>query len=388
MTVALSCSLGAVAQRKLSYQERDSVVQALTTIWKNGIDEQMVRAGAQKPSDAYLQGLNEALTLSHAGSHYYMGLQDGVVIDTRIAQIEKISGLRIDRKILAKELDKTAMGKSTGFTQTSADAFMNRIVTELSLNENKKLTKAENDSVIKALATVWGTYLKTKTEKASSTADNNEYLKGLNQALTLVKENPEFYHGMQTGIIIDSNVSQLEQNMHTDISRNDLAYAFKRAYSGRGTSFTLTTAEHYMSYISAVLAADEAIKKQSEEFIDSMEVKPGVKKALSGLLWEVVKEGEGPQPMIGVNDVLITYTGSLVNGTVFDNSHAEKPVRFDMSTLIPGFEEGLSIMRPGSTYRFYIPYYLGYGEPGVPGVIPQNSALIFEVNLLEVLPKQ
>jgi FKBP-type peptidyl-prolyl cis-trans isomerase FkpA len=105
----------------------------------------------------------------------------------------------------------------------------------------------------------------------------------------------------------------------------------------------------------------------------------------SGLQYQVVKEGTGPQPT--ASDVaLIDYTGKLEDGTVFDSTEGKQPVPLPVQGSIPGFSEGLQMMNKGSTYRFRIPPQLAYGPDGAGGVIPPNATLDFEVTLHEFLP--
>lgn len=105
----------------------------------------------------------------------------------------------------------------------------------------------------------------------------------------------------------------------------------------------------------------------------------------SGLRYQVLKPGEGPHPT--ASDVaLIDYTGKLEDGKVFDTTKGKQPAPLPVAGSIPGFSEGLQLMRKGSTFRFKIPPELAYGAQGAGGVIPPNSTLEFEVTLHEFLP--
>lgn len=110
--------------------------------------------------------------------------------------------------------------------------------------------------------------------------------------------------------------------------------------------------------------------------IDSMQVTP------SGLRYEVLKEGTGAHPA-ATSTVTVHYTGKLPDGTIFDSSMARnEPATFPLNQVIPGWTEGLQLMNKGAQYRFYIPADMAYGTQGVPGTIPPNTPLIFEVELI------
>lgn len=104
----------------------------------------------------------------------------------------------------------------------------------------------------------------------------------------------------------------------------------------------------------------------------------------SGLLFEIITEGEGPHPA-DTDIVKVTYTGRLSDGTVFDSS--DRPVQFPVNRLVPGFTEGLKLMKPGGEYRIFIQPALGYGDKGASGIIPPGAVLDFTVKLLEILPR-
>ncbi len=104
----------------------------------------------------------------------------------------------------------------------------------------------------------------------------------------------------------------------------------------------------------------------------------------SGLRYIVLNEGTGKQPQ-ATSNVTVHYEGKLVDGTVFDSSiQRGQPIDFGLNQVIPGWTEGVQLMKEGAKYRFYIPYNLAYGERGYPGVIPPKSDLIFEVELIRV----
>jgi FKBP-type peptidyl-prolyl cis-trans isomerase FklB len=131
----------------------------------------------------------------------------------------------------------------------------------------------------------------------------------------------------------------------------------------------------------------EAIIKAGESFLAENAKRPEVKTTPSGLQYEIIRQGEGEKP--GPHDVFVAhYRGSLIDGTEFDASYnRNQPLEYGVSQVIKGWTEGLQLRPVGSKYKFYIPYQLGYGLNGAPPTIPGGSALVFEVELLEVKKK-
>ena len=115
-------------------------------------------------------------------------------------------------------------------------------------------------------------------------------------------------------------------------------------------------------------------------FLAENATKAGVVTTASGLQYQVLKEGTGRQP--GATDMVrVNYAGSLVDGQEFDRGEG---IEFPLNRVIPGWTEGLQLMKEGGKTRFFIPSDLAYGERGAGGAIPPNAALIFEVDLIAV----
>jgi len=135
--------------------------------------------------------------------------------------------------------------------------------------------------------------------------------------------------------------------------------------------------------------AEAAVKgegnvKKGEAFLAENKKKSGVMVTPSGLQYKVVTEGKGKKPT-KENTVKVHYTGTLIDGTVFDSSVTRgEPIEFPLGGVIAGWTEGVQLMTVGSKYMFYIPSNLAYGANGAGQSIGPNETLVFEVELLDI----
>ena len=134
---------------------------------------------------------------------------------------------------------------------------------------------------------------------------------------------------------------------------------------------------------SATLAAGE--KKKGEEFLAKAAAEPGVTKTASGAIVKEIKAGTGDQPK-PTDKVKVHYTGTLIDGTVFDSSvQRGQPAEFPLNGVIKCWTEGVATMKVGGKAKIVCPSDIAYGDKGAPPLIKPGATLVFEVELLEIV---
>lgn len=140
--------------------------------------------------------------------------------------------------------------------------------------------------------------------------------------------------------------------------------------------------------VRAKKTTDDANKNRllGEQFLAKNKTEQGVETTASGLQYKELEAGTGQSP-VKADAVKVHYHGTLVDGTVFDSSvDRGQPIEFGLTQVIPGWTEGLQLMKEGGKGRLFIPAELAYGKRKA-GIIPSGSALIFDVELLAVIKR-
>jgi FKBP-type peptidyl-prolyl cis-trans isomerase len=196
------------------------------------------------------------------------------------------------------------------------------------------------------------------------------------------------------GYAIGVNIGSNFKSQELDIEMAALLSGLLDAMSEDSSAVKLTEEQMETVFVKLQQTMQEKQMKKMEEmsrenqtkndaFFKENASKEGVQTTASGLQYRVIKEGSGRKPT-PESQVVVHYRGRLLDGTEFDSSYQRnEPATFQVGQVIQGWIEGLQLMSAGSTFEFYIPANLAYGEEGNP-VIPPNSALIFEVELLEI----
>lgn len=129
----------------------------------------------------------------------------------------------------------------------------------------------------------------------------------------------------------------------------------------------------------------KVVKEEGEKFLEENKKREGVITLPSGLQYEILTAGTGPVPT-AENTVMAHYAGSLINGTEFDNSFKRgEPLEIPVTGVIQGWVEALQLMPVGSKWKLFIPSELGYGDRGAGRDIPGGAALIFDIELIEIV---
>jgi FKBP-type peptidyl-prolyl cis-trans isomerase len=124
--------------------------------------------------------------------------------------------------------------------------------------------------------------------------------------------------------------------------------------------------------------------ESNARFLEDYAKRPGVTKLPDGLMYRVLRAGNGPQLQKPNDVVTVFYKGALINGKVFDQTKPEEPAQFPAGALIPGWVEALKLMKTGDTWELAIPSELGYGADGAGDTIPPNQTLVFTMSLVKV----
>lgn len=164
---------------------------------------------------------------------------------------------------------------------------------------------------------------------------------------------------------------------------------FRDGITGKAKMPETELRESYMAWQRDVRTQKmEKNKKVGEDFLAKKAGEPDVKKFPDGLLYKVITTGKGAQPK-ATDRVSAHYKGTLIDGTEFDSSYTRgQPFNTPVARVVPGWQEALTNMHVGDKWEIYVPPALAYGERGQGAKIGPNAALIFEMELLAVLPPE
>lgn len=231
--------------------------------------------------------------------------------------------------------------------------------------DDKKGADASASAAVSAAANV-------KVDEKSSFEDKVSYSVGASVGsyiATIHREQSEFIGSLNNDIVIKGFIDAL--NSSTTLSDEEI-------------SDTLVTLDKKVREGVDKKQKADASKtlEDGKKFLEENAKKEGVKTTESGLQYKVLKEGKGKTPS-PTDTVRVTYKGTLIDGTVFDEQ--QEPISFPLANIIPGWIEGLQLMKEGGSMELYIPSDLAYGEMAAGDLIKPNSTLVFRIDLVEVV---
>lgn len=192
-------------------------------------------------------------------------------------------------------------------------------------------------------------------------------------------------HSDSLSYMVGVSMYQGAQQFQLDLDYDMVAKGFLAAADSNAV-VDGETANNFLRRVSeeAQTAAVEENKEMGRKFLEENSQTEGIIETESGLQYRVIDRGEGDSPSAD-DEVVVHYTGYLLDGTKFDSSHDRgEPAKFPVNRVIPGWTEVLQLMKPGAEYMVYIPPQLAYGDRQMGNDIPAGSTLIFEIELLEI----
>ncbi len=181
------------------------------------------------------------------------------------------------------------------------------------------------------------------------------------------------------------------------IDADMLAQGIKDSMSGAPLLMTKAQMDAALKQFQQELAAQQKQQMQQQsaantkagaDFLAKNKTQKDVVTLSNGLQYKILQPGNGTPPT--ANDtVTVDYEGALVDGTVFSSTYQQgQPVSFQVTQVIPGWQQALKMMKPGAEWMIYIPANLAYGAQGAGDAIGPNATLVFKIHLISVQPKQ
>ena len=225
----------------------------------------------------------------------------------------------------------------------------------------------------------------------------SEFYKGVAEGFNANddKKRNAYYQGVEIGMRLNMMLAQADQQLTSEdsvkfLSRSNFLAGFINGAQEKNLALTKEVADSLVNFLGNQISKEnhekvaKKLSKESDEFIAKKEKEAGVQKLPGGVLYKVIKQGEGAIPT-STSTVKVFYEGKLIDGTVFDSSskHGDDPVEFRANQVIKGWTEALTNMPKGSKWELYIPQELAYGERGAGQMIPPYAPLVFTVELVD-----
>lgn len=310
------------------------------------------------------------------------------------------SSIPANKELILSVFSDGMHGKMLMPALDAMERFRGILSESLATGESANLTKELADSINIYFAIVNAQGARNFLLGADTTEKMvNIFLKGINEGINSDDSNNWLIEGSRIGSTLSQQL-KMSKNLFNDSTMPEVNFAviklglFDELKGNEGAVMSGADAQNYLNKLmEARQAAAQAVQAEKnkeiaaegEAFLAENKTKEGVVTTESGLQYKVIKMGKGAKPA-ATDKVRVHYHGTLIDGTVFDSSvERGEPTEFPLNAVIKGWTEGLQLMPVGSKFVFYIPYQLAYGERGAGDMIGPCQALIFEVELLEIV---
>ena len=392
--VFMSCGKNAVSVKTQS----DSINYALGAANAGGIRQYVLMADTADITkvNEFCKGIEKSLKKQTSAERiaiegYRMGISMSKEIETGF--LFNDSTIPAKKDLIISSF-KAQLNREECFTNAEEGMkyFQNIMGASMQTGEPANLTPEQADTINMLLGIINGNgarkfILGADTTKKDIKAFVAEFEKGLKNA----NDNEFFVKGLEIGSNLNQQFSRSEylfNDSTIELKLNIIKVALLDNLKKEAN--VLMNAEEATEWLNKTMEAKEAEKNKAlsaegEAFLAENAKREGVFVTESGLQYEVVTMGEGEKPT-AESTVKVHYHGTLIDGTVFDSSvQRGEPIEFPLGGVIKGWTEGLQLMPVGSKFILYIPYQLAYGERGAGELIAPYSALIFEVELLDIV---
>ena len=392
--VFMSCGKNAVSVKTQS----DSINYALGAANAGGIRQYVLMADTADITkvNEFCKGIEKSLKKQTSAERiaiegYRMGISMSKEIETGF--LFNDSTIPAKKDLIISSF-KAQLNREECFTNAEEGMkyFQNIMGASMQTGEPANLTPEQADTINMLLGIINGNgarkfILGADTTKKDIKAFVAEFEKGLKNA----NDNELFVKGLEIGSNLNQQFSRSEylfNDSTIELKLNIIKVALLDNLKKEAN--VLMNAEEATEWLNKIMEAKEAEKNKAlsaegEAFLAENAKREGVFVTESGLQYEVVTMGEGEKPT-AESTVKVHYHGTLIDGTVFDSSvQRGEPIEFPLGGVIKGWTEGLQLMPVGSKFILYIPYQLAYGERGAGELIAPYSALIFEVELLDIV---
>ncbi|MEO1993152.1 MAG: FKBP-type peptidyl-prolyl cis-trans isomerase [Pirellulales bacterium] len=213
-------------------------------------------------------------------------------------------------------------------------------------------------------------------------------------------DQPQSILGYAVGVRIGSEIAEDFRTRYPDIPLEAIARGLFDSTGGAALALSDSEIQKALEYFDALAREknEEFEKKMVEiaqknlldavDFLEKNSKKPGVVTRPSGLQYEILKAGTGPHPSPS-SEVALRYRGTLIDGSEFDATDSQaEPVTYHVVAMAPGWREAMPLMRVGSRWRLFVPPELGYGARGFPPLVEPNEVLVFDIELVGIVPSR